>query len=90
MTDREARRANALIRSNHLNDPLHPLLTAEGVVAPGFPRDLSQLFGLDDDAAMELNDQYGLTDIVEGKERNLNRFMQLCGISYQMVSVALL
>lgn len=60
------------------------------MVAPGFPRDLSQLFGLDDDAAMELNDQYGLTDIVEGKERNLNRFMQLCGISYQMVSVALL
>ncbi|KAG8864541.1 hypothetical protein FRB96_005044 [Tulasnella sp. 330] len=80
----EARRANALIRSNHLNDPLHPLLTSEGVVSPGFPRDLSQLFGLDDDAAMELNDQYGLTDIVEGKERNLNRFMQLCGISYQM------
>lgn len=87
---REARRANALIRSNHLNDPLHPLLTGEGVVSPGFPKDLSQLFALDADAAMALNDEYGMTGIEEGKERNLNRFMQFCGISYQMVSVAFL
>ncbi|KAG9014433.1 hypothetical protein FRB93_013558 [Tulasnella sp. JGI-2019a] len=82
----EARRANALIRSNHLNDPLHPLLTAQGNVSHGFPRDLSQLFSLSDDEAMALNDEYGLEDIVEGKERNLNRFMQLCGISYQMTA----
>lgn len=84
----EARRANAMIRSNHLNDPLQPLLTADGLVSPGFPGDLSQLFGLDGDAAMTLNDEYGMNDIVEGKERNLNRFMQFCGISYQMVSVS--
>jgi len=84
----EARRANALIRSNHLNDPLHPLLTREGVVSNGFPEDLSQLFALDDDAAMALNEKYGMTDVGGGKERNLNRFMQFCGISYQMVSVA--
>jgi len=81
----EACRANALIRSNHLNDPLHPLLTPEGAVSHGFPKDLSQLFSLDDESAMALNEEYGLTDITVGKERNLNRFMQLCGISYQMI-----
>lgn len=44
---RESRRANALLRSNHLGDPLHTLLMANGELSPLFPKDLTALFGLD-------------------------------------------
>lgn len=86
-TRREARRANALLRSSHLKDPLHPLIGPQGVISPNFPRDLTALFALDAAAAKALNEEYGLPDIGESRERNLNRFMQYCGVAYQMVSL---
>lgn len=82
----EARRANALLRSTHLKDPLHPLLKANGEVSAKFPRDLTALFALDAAEAKALSSEYGLPDIGDSRERNLNRFMQFCGVSYQMVS----
>lgn len=84
----EARRANALLRSTHLKDPLHPLLKANGEVSDKFPRDLTALFALDAAAAKALSAEYGLPDIGDSRERNLNRFMQFCGVSYQMVSLS--
>ncbi|KAG8955588.1 hypothetical protein FRC04_007579 [Tulasnella sp. 424] len=80
----EARRANALLRSTHLKDPLHPLLKANGEVSAKFPRDLTALFALDAAEAKALSSEYGLPDIGDSRERNLNRFMQFCGVSYQM------
>ncbi|KAG8909935.1 hypothetical protein FRC00_009172 [Tulasnella sp. 408] len=80
----EARRANALLRSTHLKDPLHPLLKANGEISDKFPRDLTALFALDAAEAKALSAEYGLPDIGDSRERNLNRFMQFCGVSYQM------
>jgi len=81
----EARRANALLRSSHLMDPLQPLLRPTGTISPRFPRDLTALFALDGSAAKALSLEYGLPDGGDARERNLNRFMQFCGVSYQMV-----
>ncbi|KAG8901772.1 hypothetical protein FRB99_005110 [Tulasnella sp. 403] len=80
----EARRQNSLLRSTYLNDPLHPLLKPSGKVSPNFPRDLATLFELDGAAAKALNMEYGLQDVGDGREKNLNRFMQFIGVPYQM------
>jgi hypothetical protein len=37
-----------------------------------------------------LLEDYEISDISESRKENLNRFMQFCGVSYQMVSRALL
>lgn len=81
----EARRANAVLRYSNMREPLHPLVTNAGVVSPQFPRDLAELFALDGAKAKALVTEYELSDISESKERNLNKFMQHCGIMYQMV-----
>ncbi|KAG8981668.1 hypothetical protein FRB90_007089 [Tulasnella sp. 427] len=80
----EARRANAQLRSTHLKDPLHPLFKSSGEVSPRFPRDLTALFALDAAEAKALGAEYGLPDSGDSRERNLNKFMQFCGVSYQM------
>ncbi|KAF8584311.1 hypothetical protein K439DRAFT_1567723 [Ramaria rubella] len=82
----ESRRANALLRSNHLADPLHTLLMTDGQVSALFPKDLTALFGLDGPTSRQLVVDYGLPDLGDSREKNLNRFMQFCGVAYQMVS----
>ncbi|KZT41949.1 hypothetical protein SISSUDRAFT_981080 [Sistotremastrum suecicum HHB10207 ss-3] len=81
----EARRANALLRSTHLQDPLHPLLMSNDEVSPRFPKDLSGLFALDSTTAKALAEDYELPDVSESRERNLNRLMVFLGVAYQMV-----
>ncbi|KAF8583814.1 hypothetical protein K439DRAFT_1347694 [Ramaria rubella] len=80
----EARRANALLRSNHLSEPLHPLLRPNGEISSIFPKDLATLFGQNSSSAKQLAADYELT-VSEGepssRERNLNRFMQHIGVS---------
>ena len=84
MLYREARRANALLRSNHLNDPLHPLLRPNGEHCSIFPKDLASLFGQNSSSAKQLAIEYELP-VSEGepsaREKNLNRFMQHIGVS---------
>ncbi|KZV91691.1 hypothetical protein EXIGLDRAFT_719085 [Exidia glandulosa HHB12029] len=63
----EARRANALLRSNHLQEPLHALLTPSGTKSPLFPKDLATLFGASHSTARALLREYGLP-IKEGEE----------------------
>jgi len=86
----EARRANATLRSTHLKDPLRPLLKPTGEISANFPRDLTALFELDAKQAKALNLEYELNDVGDNREKNLNRFMQFCGVAYQMVPTAAL
>ncbi|KAK7691344.1 hypothetical protein QCA50_004739 [Cerrena zonata] len=82
----ESRRANAQLRSSHLKDPLHTIYKSDGTISPHFPRDVSSLFNMDAETAKELCQEYGLTDLTDIRERNINRFMQFCGMSYQLVT----
>lgn len=81
----ESRRRNALLRSNHLNEPLRPLYMSNGEVSVSFPKDLPALFALDGQTARQLLADYGLTDFGDSREKNLNKLMQFCGVAYQMV-----
>ncbi|KAG8708119.1 hypothetical protein FRC08_000105 [Ceratobasidium sp. 394] len=80
----EARRANALLRSTHMTDPLHKLLLPNGMVSADFPEHLGELFAMDGVQAKRLLGEYGI-EPSESREKNLNRFMQFIGVSYQMV-----
>jgi len=80
----EARRANALLRSNHLTEPLHPLVRPNGEECTNFPRDLATLFAQNSVASKQLCEDFGLP-VSEGesasREKNLNKFMQHIGVS---------
>ncbi|KAF8601610.1 hypothetical protein BDV93DRAFT_524569 [Ceratobasidium sp. AG-I] len=80
----EARRANALLRSTHMTDPLHKLLMQNGMVSADFPEHLGELFAMDGTQAKRLLAEYDI-EASESREKNLNRFMQFVGVSYQMV-----
>lgn len=81
----ESRRFNAQLRTSRMTDPLHTIYKKDGSVSDGFPKDLGGLFQLDDDTAKILMKEYDLADISESRERNVNRFMQFCGVTYQLV-----
>lgn len=86
----EARRANSLLRSDHLFDAIVPLKKPDGTgVSELFPKDLAGLFSLSGEEAMQLVEEYGLPNVGESRERNLNRFLQHCGVVYQMTSTCL-
>ncbi|KAH8103533.1 hypothetical protein BXZ70DRAFT_736621 [Cristinia sonorae] len=82
----ESRKANSLLRSNRLTDPLHTIYKTDGTVSSLFPRDVKSLFSMDAETAILLLEEYGMTDVSATRERNVNRFMQFCGVSYQLLA----
>ncbi|KZT52656.1 hypothetical protein CALCODRAFT_502002 [Calocera cornea HHB12733] len=81
----EARRANGLLRTNNINEPLTPLLRTNGEVSPFFPHDLAALFASPGPVAKQLAADYDLHIDPESRERNLNKFMGHIGVGFQMV-----
>jgi hypothetical protein len=82
----ESRRANGNLRSIRPDDALATLLTTKGVVSDRFPKDLKSLFSLDADTLKALMIEYELANPSNtNKDHNLNRFMQFCGVRYQLV-----
>ncbi|TCD64386.1 hypothetical protein EIP91_004133 [Steccherinum ochraceum] len=81
----ESRRANSQLRSNKLTDPLHTIYKTDGTISTLFPRDVKSLFSMDAETAIQLLEEYGMSDVSTTRERNVNRFMQFCGVSYQLV-----
>ncbi|KAI0343513.1 hypothetical protein BDW22DRAFT_1428102 [Trametopsis cervina] len=80
----ESRRANALLRTTKLTEPLHTIYKHDGTISSLFPKSLQTLFAMDSESAQQLLEEYGMSDISESRERNLNRFMQFCGVTYQL------
>ncbi|KAI0820993.1 hypothetical protein BC629DRAFT_1587331 [Irpex lacteus] len=80
----ESRRANALLRTTKLTEPLHTIYKTDGTISDLFPKTLQALFAMNPESAQQLLEEYGMTDVSESRERNLNRFMQFCGVSYQL------
>jgi hypothetical protein len=81
---RESRRANGNLRSNKADDLLATLLMTDGTVSPRLPKDLKGLFGLDADTLKALLNDYGIPNPSDNRDHNLNRFMQFCGVRYQL------
>ncbi|EMD33101.1 hypothetical protein CERSUDRAFT_57510, partial [Gelatoporia subvermispora B] len=74
----EARRANALLRSNNLDDNLAVVLKPDGSKSKLYPVNLRSLFAYDHTMTKELLKHHGLT-CCEQREKNLNRFMSHIG-----------
>ncbi|KAL4249142.1 hypothetical protein ABKN59_007301 [Abortiporus biennis] len=81
----ESRLANSVLRSTNLKEPIHTIYKSDGTISEIFPRDVNSLFNMDTETSQRLMEEYGLEDISQSRERNLNRFMQFCGIGYQLV-----
>jgi len=83
----ESRRANAELRSGNTDGTLHTIYRSDGEISPLFPEDLSSLFALDGDTAKRLLMEYEQGPITsDSRESNLNRFIQFCGVLYQVVT----
>lgn len=83
----ESRRANSLLRTSktNLTEELHTIYKNNGTISPLFPKNLNELFSMDMDTARQLLEEYGLWDPTKSREKNLNKFMQFCGVNYQLV-----
>lgn len=81
----ESRRANSLLKSNNLFDPLHPLLRPNGEKSSIFPRTLAATFACGVDVSKLLCREFHLAE-TESKESNLNRFLHHIGVGFQMVA----
>jgi len=82
----ESRRANAELRSSDTDGSLHTIYRSNGEVSALFPKTLRALFALDAEASKRVLIEYEQPDVSDSRERNLNRFIQFCGVSYQVVS----
>jgi hypothetical protein len=59
---------------------------SDGSVSERFPKDLKSLFSLDANTVKALMNDYELPNPSNSnKDHNLNRFMQFCGVRYQLV-----
>ncbi|KAF9529783.1 hypothetical protein CPB83DRAFT_852170 [Crepidotus variabilis] len=81
----ESRRANGTLRSNKPDDLLATLLMPNGNASSHFPKDLRSLFSLDAETLKLLMEDYGIPNSSHKRDYNLNRFMQFCGVRYQLV-----
>jgi len=81
----EARRANSLLKSNNLFDPLHPLLRPNGEKCSIFPKTLASVFSSGPEVSKLLCTEFSLPE-TDSKESNLNRFLHHIGVGFQMVA----
>ncbi|GJE97303.1 hypothetical protein PsYK624_135190 [Phanerochaete sordida] len=83
----ESRRANSLLRTSRTNltEELHTIYKADGTISQIFPKNLDALFSMDIETARQLLEEYGMWDPMKSREKNLNAFMQFCGVNYQLV-----
>jgi len=82
----ESRRINGSLRANRPEEALQTIYMSDGTVSPRFPKDLRGLFDLDADTTKALLTDYGLTAGISNiRDANLNKFLQFCGVRYQLV-----
>lgn len=74
----EARRQNAILRTDNLQDKLAVVLRPDGTKSGVYPHNLHSLFAYDDDMLKMLLRDHDLT-VVDQREKNLNRFMAHIG-----------
>jgi len=85
LSNSESRRSNAKLRFPD-NNRLQAILMSNGEASEAYPKDLQSLFGLDANKCKQLMSDYEMEDASDSKEKNLNRFIEFCGVSYQLMS----
>ncbi|KAJ6576835.1 hypothetical protein B0H10DRAFT_2179780 [Mycena sp. CBHHK59/15] len=80
----EARKKNAGLQIEHLDEGLAKVLKADGTNGKLFPADLRSLLSYDAGDVRELVKEYGLVED-EVREENINRFLSHLGILFQLV-----
>ncbi|KAF8161351.1 hypothetical protein B0H34DRAFT_781895 [Crassisporium funariophilum] len=85
LNNSESRRANGNLRSNKPDDLLGTIYMTDGKVSPHYPKDLKSLFSLNAESTDALMKDYELPNASDSRDHNLNRFMQFCGVRYQLV-----
>lgn len=80
----ESRRANASLQLSDQNSAFHTIYAPNGEISADYPRNLAALKALDAETSKRLMAHYGIPDVSEERERNINRFMQFCGLPYQI------
>jgi hypothetical protein len=80
----ESLRANANLGEAELDGILHTIYPPKGEISSMFPRDLNALFNMDGENCKQLLANYGISEVSDSGEKNLNRFIQLCGVPYQL------
>ncbi|KAJ8454553.1 hypothetical protein ONZ45_g19260 [Pleurotus djamor] len=79
----QSQAANELLRENE-NEKMSTIYTNDGQIHEKYPKTLKELFGLEDAVVRELLIAYQVHEVTESKLENLNRFIQFCGVQYQM------
>lgn len=82
----ESRRMNNKLRAEDPSQPLETLLMPNGSVSSQFPKDLECIFSLDAKTCETLAREYDIPDISDSRDKNLNKFMQFCGVRYQLLN----
>jgi len=82
----ESKRMNALLREKNRHEPIHTIFRSNGTISEHFPKTLEDLFNIDASTCKALVNDYDI-ESPDGtsKDGNLNRFMQFCGVQFQMV-----
>ncbi|KAJ7502929.1 hypothetical protein B0H11DRAFT_1987057 [Mycena galericulata] len=86
LTNSAARKRNASLRIQNLDESLAVVLKTDGTKGKLFPADLRSLLSYDVGHARDLVTDYGLVDD-DVREVNLNRFLGHIGILFQLVIV---
>ncbi|KAJ7244170.1 hypothetical protein B0H12DRAFT_1129732 [Mycena haematopus] len=86
LTNSAARKKNAGLRIQNLDEELAVVLKSDGTKGKLFPADLRSLLSYDAANLAELGKEYGLVED-EVREVNLNRFLSHIGILFQLVVV---
>ncbi|EPT02548.1 hypothetical protein FOMPIDRAFT_1022869 [Fomitopsis schrenkii] len=80
----EARRTNALLRTDRLDDQLAEVSKPDDTESKLYPRNLRSLFAYTPDQAQALARDYGLT-ATGAREDIINRFMKHVGVSFPLL-----
>jgi len=86
LANMDARRRNAALRTENLNDALAIVLRADGSKSAVYPADLRSLTSYDAATTKMLLQDYEIQD-AGGREANLTRFMGYIGAPFQLVAI---
>ncbi|KAH9941923.1 hypothetical protein B0H21DRAFT_543111 [Amylocystis lapponica] len=87
LVNSEARRANSILRTSNLDDPLAVVLKPDGTRSGVYPADLRSLFSYDMCMTRALLKDHDLTEH-EDREKNLSRFMSYIGVPFPLIAVS--
>jgi len=84
LQNNEARLYNSHLERSKFQEPLAPLLRADGTPSEKYPATIKALFSYEPDVIKELLQEYGLP-LHTIRESNVNRFLSFVGVRFQLI-----